>query len=723
MGDFWLSFIEMTDPLVQSIDACHARNGPQYLSSTYHMLPGLMAYDNHDYGRWLPDYWAMLSSLSDEQMAFFNEHFAQSMTGLPYSCQPMDLWIETTMNLNSKLKSGWLQLLQNEKQLFSTTRNANNVARVKAAVNQNLKCKRRNRKHAECQPARMKKDEQAVQDLQACLTEFEADPFDESKPTLRSLQSGLVASPQLVNDLKTALQDGQTQVETFLQERVFTKIQPLTATIHRNKRLNFARDQVCIPSGTAMKVAQMEKSGLATLIDLTVGSGMVKLESVLEWRVTDECLSVYNVDGSMRKTCKSKLLYKFKLHPVPEKPQDHISLVDMGLIWRLATPTSDDREAVKRDGLQYRWNDYLDKICNIVISRHADARLIILVNDRYDLQFSIKDDEHERRAAKHQHIPNVSPKPEDIFPGSVEFNKLMVNSDNKVRLQKLVMEQMKTHVGQVKGSIIYCKGEKSIDLSTCVPTTDFGFKHPEADTMLLSVYARLRTNNVTGAVVIDSEDTDVYVQAAYVSHQLHGDLLIKRKDGLVNCHAMLSEDVANIIIPLHVITGSDHTSGFYGHGKKKLLEKCVNDPEARELLGRVGKSLELQDDIKADMKAFVLSKVYDENADGTCGQARASKWHKMKKKSTARLPPDDDTLNQHVERTNFITYCQLHYNLVEHPSPIGHGWEIINGKCKPVRHTSPALPKKLKLSDCPDDSNDECSDDESEIGESTDSDE
>jgi len=187
------------------------------------MFPGLMAYDNHDYGRWLPEYWAMLSSLSDEQMAFFNDHFAQSMTGQPYSCQPMDLWIETTMNLNSKLKQGWLQLLQNEKQLFSTTRNANNVARVKATVNRNLKCQRRHRKHVECQPARMKKDEQAVQDLEACMAEFDAEPFDKSKPTLRSLQSGLVASPELVKDLKTALQDGQTQAKSLLQERVFTQ--------------------------------------------------------------------------------------------------------------------------------------------------------------------------------------------------------------------------------------------------------------------------------------------------------------------------------------------------------------------------------------------------------------------------------------------------------------------------------------------------------------------
>ena len=146
------------------------------------------------------------------------------------------------MNPNSKLKQGWLQLLQNEKQVFSTTRNANNAARIKAAVKQNLKCQQRNRKHVECQPARMKKDEQAVQDLQSCMTDFEAEPFDESNPTLRSLHFGLVASPELVIDFKMAALDGQTQSEAILQERVFTKTKTLTATIHRNKRRNFASE-------------------------------------------------------------------------------------------------------------------------------------------------------------------------------------------------------------------------------------------------------------------------------------------------------------------------------------------------------------------------------------------------------------------------------------------------------------------------------------------------
>ena len=157
-------------------------------------------------------------------------------------------------------------------------------------------------------------------------------------------------------------------------------------------------------------------------------------------------------------------------------------------------------------------------------------------------------------------------------------------------------------------------------------TGDYRFKHLEADTMLLSIYEKLRTANYTNTAVLDSEDTYVYAQATYMSHQIRGKLLIKRKQALINCHTMLPYDVSNVIVPLHVLTGSDHTSGFYGHGKKPLLQKLVKDPEARELLGRVGESLGLKDEVKADMEAFILSKVYGEDIALTCGQARASKW-------------------------------------------------------------------------------------------------
>ena len=147
----------------------------------------------------------------------------------------------------------------------------------------------------------MRKDEQAVQDLLMCLVEFDAQPFDDSKPTLRSLQSGLIASPELVNDLRKALPDGFEQVKQFLEERVFSKNKPLTATIPKNKRLNFSCEQMSDTSTSKINVSQMEKSGLAALIDLAERSGLIELQKALEGRVTQECLALYNVDGSMRK--------------------------------------------------------------------------------------------------------------------------------------------------------------------------------------------------------------------------------------------------------------------------------------------------------------------------------------------------------------------------------------------------------------------------------------
>ena len=36
-----------------------------------------------------------------------------------------------------------------------------------------------------------------------------------------------------------------------------------------------------------------------------------------------------------------------------------------------------------------------------------------------------------------------------------------------------------------------------------------------------------------------------------------------------------------------------------------------------------------------------------------------------------------------------------HPSLKNHPSPSGHGRELVNGRCRPVRHTRPALPMHL----------------------------
>jgi len=88
------------------------------------MMPWLQIYDNDKYGRWLQEFWLATSDLpGDKAQCLHDGLFVQSMTGRPYSCLPLDLWIEMTMNKGSKMKAGWLKILKNKKMLLTTTRN------------------------------------------------------------------------------------------------------------------------------------------------------------------------------------------------------------------------------------------------------------------------------------------------------------------------------------------------------------------------------------------------------------------------------------------------------------------------------------------------------------------------------------------------------------------------------------------------------------------------
>ena len=110
----------------------------------------------------------------------------------------------------------------------------------------------------------------------------------------------------------------------------------------------------------------------------------------MKHRVTGECHSIFNINGTMVNIQKSKLVEKLKFVPL-NQINKYTALVDMGFLWRLAMPSKEDRE--KNDGSLYSLSDYADSIFSIALSRHRSASEIIFVNDPYDLEMSIKDSE------------------------------------------------------------------------------------------------------------------------------------------------------------------------------------------------------------------------------------------------------------------------------------------------------------------------------------------
>ena len=68
----------------------------------------------------------------------------------------------------------------------------------------------------------------------------------------------------------------------------------------------------------------------------------------------------------------------------------------------------------------------------------------------------------------------------------------------------------------------------------------------------------------------------------------------------------------------------------------------------------------------------------------------------MKKKSTQRLPPDEDTLRLHISRCNYVIFLNLQYACPDSPeSPVTHGWISQDGICLPRRYLNSALPASM----------------------------
>ena len=108
------------------------------------------------------------------------------------------------------------------------------------------------------------------------------------------------------------------------------------------------------------KAAQMENDAMSRVISEYCGTD-VTLIDILENRVTDECLAVFNTNGTMVKTQKSKLLQSFVFAPLDfTYLQNYTAVVDMVFFGRLCMPTAEDRE--KGDGTKYTWADYANKI-------------------------------------------------------------------------------------------------------------------------------------------------------------------------------------------------------------------------------------------------------------------------------------------------------------------------------------------------------------------------
>ena len=306
MTKYWLSFMEMVEILYMNLNALRLSKWDEFLESTRAMLPWLKIYDNDKYGKWLQEFWLTMKTLPEEMSTLMPELFSQSMTGKSYSLLPLDLWIEMTMNKGSKMKAGWLKILKNEKILLTHTLTSNCIVRARSSLHKSLNIHRSQDDHRENSKTMRTLDEKGVQDILACMEEVDCNPFDGTQnETMRSLQSGMMASETLQKDFTTAHGCGEKLLDTFFKKRMFSDEISFVAPVSRNKRCSFTKPPVDQsekePSLQQKRLALMEKTAMANVVTL-IQNEKVELEKIMKHRVTDECISIFNLNGTIVKT-------------------------------------------------------------------------------------------------------------------------------------------------------------------------------------------------------------------------------------------------------------------------------------------------------------------------------------------------------------------------------------------------------------------------------------
>ena len=85
------------------------------------------------------------------------------------------------------------------------------------------------------------------------------------------------------------------------------------------------------------------------------------------------------------------------------------------------------------------------------------------------------------------------------------------------------------------------------------------------------------------------------------------------------------------MIPLRVLTGCDHNSGFYGIDKKAVIDQVQQFPESHNFLKqKCGSVLPITNESIADLQTFVIRYIYNDTKRTELPDVRAAKWKELK---------------------------------------------------------------------------------------------
>ena len=683
------------------------------------LLKLLFATNRTNYARYMPVLMMLMQRLPDEVAAAFKEGlFVAKLTDGKFNKVWLDYTLEATENKALKGSGGIIGLT-----LKGSVLNRWFLARPVTAIYSTnfttmVRCSKKlsqEQDHEKCmtnsQVLRWNKD---IAKMTHMFEGTFRDPFSLFEPPahLINFANGCIAPPSVEDSLIGALDKGSTMALNFVQDRLIPE--------QGGKPRKSLYDP--IPRSNVKTMSDMNKSvkvhnknvslnGEVMYLRLLAVNALKKvpLHRVLSFENSPEPLSIFADDGSSLTCVKSQFMQKLEMLLPGDKVisvsgSDTIIFDGHAITQKLHGPSATETVTFKDMAL-----NFFRHIVH-VSQQHGNIKQIHVVFDRYD-KVSPKNITRQKRTSGHEgqeyHVQLDVQAPRN-------WNVFLNRGENKSSLAKCYIEFMKHHAAIFlhDNQELYTSGGSRetacrITKQESVFWPDVASKQEEADTRIIlhSVHA---SEKGAQQIIVDSPDTDVLVLLLHHRPAIHAHKVffltghmgkyasLTRYIPVHLLHDKLSVEQHNILLPVYCITGCDTVSSFHGYGKAKAFKLMMEKSGHHQSLRDLGTDQIISRSVREACTGFVGS-LYGRTG---CNSMNALRCEEAAKKVTPRkLPPTEDSFQQHVLRTLYqlLIWRQANSLFQVLPDPIYFGYfKDLDGSLRPVMMTqSPAAPELL----------------------------
>ena len=335
--------------------------------------------------------------------------------------------------------------------------------------------------HKDNQKSEMKKSEKNVKKVIQSFKSF-ANPFEiNENNTMISLSSGLQATDKVQKDLLTVQEDGKTQYQNFIKERL---LEEKTISFHdpikrnRKQTFNSLSKKVFMKTSKKQEVKLTAQRNIFGQLLVLSQENNIDLQKVLEYPLGPVPWSLATADGMPIKTDKAVLMHNLEKEAsysyiAPDKDRDHIHIIDGNALFHTLSQIPET----------------FGEVAHKIFTSLPKVEKLHFLTDNYN-DVSIKSIERMRRGDSYQHtIAGPSMTTPKIWK---EFLK---NEDNKKELIQFIFTewQKDTYANLLHNREIFFASDNLCYILTSLdgnvtesrPVTNLSTSQEEADTIII----------------------------------------------------------------------------------------------------------------------------------------------------------------------------------------------------------------------------------------------